>query len=190
MGAALAMPVVAVGRPAARRWLRERGFRIVAADPAGGRSYRDVDYRGPLAIVVGSERRGLAREWRAAADSVAAIPMLGISDSVNAAVAGALLLYEALAHDAPLAGQDLQTFEINAAAFVDFEVAARKIVADDSDKVYWAEETGGQGGVAGGAAEQARILALGGLDGIQRGRANNQNTHAINGKFKLMEAGE
>jgi RNA methyltransferase, TrmH family len=99
MGAALAMPVVAVGRPAARRWLRERGFRIVAADPAGGRSYRDVDYRGPLAIVVGSERRGLAREWLAAADSVAAIPMLGISDSLNAAVAGALLLYEALAHD-------------------------------------------------------------------------------------------
>lgn len=92
MGAALAMPVVAVGRPAARQWLRERGFRIVAADPAGSRSYRDVDYRGPLAIVVGSERRGLAREWLAVADSIAAIPMLGISDSVNAAVAGALLL--------------------------------------------------------------------------------------------------
>lgn len=97
MGAALAMPVVSVGRPAARRWLGERGFRIVAADPAGRRSYRDVDYRGPLAIVVGSERRGLAREWRAAADSIVAIPMLGISDSLNAAVAGALLLYEALA---------------------------------------------------------------------------------------------
>jgi TrmH family RNA methyltransferase len=97
MGAALAMPVVAVGRPAARQWLRERGFRIVAADPAGSRSYRDVNYRGPLAIVVGSERRGLAREWLAVADSIAAIPMLGISDSVNAAVAGALLLYEALA---------------------------------------------------------------------------------------------
>ena len=56
--------------------------------------------RGPLAIVVGSERRSLARVWLAAADSVAAIPMLGISDSLNAAVAGALLLrYEALARD-------------------------------------------------------------------------------------------
>jgi RNA methyltransferase, TrmH family len=96
MGAALAMPVVAVGRPAARRWLRDRGFRIVAADPAGSRSYRDIDYRGPLAIVVGSERHGLAREWLTTADSIAAIPMLGICDSLNAAVAGALLLYEAL----------------------------------------------------------------------------------------------
>jgi RNA methyltransferase, TrmH family len=99
MGAALAMPVVGVGRPAVRRWLREHGFRIVAADPAGSRPYRDIDYRGPLAIVIGSERRGLAREWLAAADSIAAIPMLGSCDSLNAAVAGALLLYEALAHD-------------------------------------------------------------------------------------------
>jgi RNA methyltransferase, TrmH family len=99
MGAALTMPVVAVGHPAASRWLREHGFRIVAADPAGSRSYRDVDYRGPLAIVVGSERLGLAPEWRAAADSIATIPMLGSCDSLNAALAGALLLYEALAHD-------------------------------------------------------------------------------------------
>lgn len=99
MGAALAVPVVAIGRQAASLWLRERGFRIVAADPAGGSSYRDVDYRGPLAIVVGSERRGLAREWLASADSIAAIPMLGMCDSINAALAGALFLYEALAQD-------------------------------------------------------------------------------------------
>jgi len=106
MGAALALPVVAVGRPAARRWLRERGFRVVAADPAGSGSYRDADYRGPLAIVVGSERRGLTREWLAAADAVVAIPMLGISDSLNAAIAGALLLYEALARDSSRAFDD------------------------------------------------------------------------------------
>jgi len=99
MGAALATPVVAIGRPDAKRWLRECGFRVIAADPGGRRSYRDTDYRGPLAIVVGSERRGLAREWLAVADSIVAIPMLGISDSLNAAIAGALLLYEALAQD-------------------------------------------------------------------------------------------
>jgi RNA methyltransferase, TrmH family len=97
MGAALAVPVIAVSRPAAQQWLRENGFRIIAADPAGHRTYRDADYRGPLAIVVGSERRGLAQEWLTAADSIVAVPMLGISDSLNAAVAGALLLYEALA---------------------------------------------------------------------------------------------
>ncbi len=99
MGAALTMPVVAVGRAAARRWLHHHAFRIVAADPAGSCSYRDVNYRGPLAIVIGSERRGLGPDWLAAADSIAAIPMLGSCDSLNAAVAGALLLYEVLAHD-------------------------------------------------------------------------------------------
>jgi RNA methyltransferase, TrmH family len=97
MGAAFGLPVVAVSRPAARRWLRDHGFRVVAADPAASGSYRDADYRGPLAVVVGSERRGLAREWLTAADSIVAIPMLGTCDSLNAAVAGALLLYEALA---------------------------------------------------------------------------------------------
>ena len=97
MGAALTMPVVAVGRRSARQWLREAGFRIVAADPAGRRSYRAVDYRGPLALVVGSERRGLNPEWLTAADAVVAIPMLGSCDSLNAAVTGALLLYEVLA---------------------------------------------------------------------------------------------
>jgi RNA methyltransferase, TrmH family len=99
MGAALTMPVVAVGRPAARRWLRDHAFRIIAADPAGSCSYRDVAYRGPLAIIIGSERRGLGQEWLAAADSIAAIPMLGSCDSLNAAIAGALILYEVLAQE-------------------------------------------------------------------------------------------
>jgi RNA methyltransferase, TrmH family len=104
MGAALTMPVVGVGRRSARQWLRAHAFRIVAADPAGRCSYREVDYGGPLAVVVGSERRGVAPEWLAAADAVVAIPMLGSCDSLNAAVAGALLLYEGLAQDSSLPG--------------------------------------------------------------------------------------
>ncbi len=109
MGAALTLPVVAADRLGARRWLQERGFRIVAADPTASRSYRDVDYRGRLAIVIGSERRGIAREWLAAADIAAAIPMLGSCDSLNAAVAGALLLYEALAQDSTKRGYGVAT---------------------------------------------------------------------------------
>ncbi len=100
MGAALTTPVVAADRTAVRQWLRARAFRVVAADPAGSDTYWEIDYRGPLAIVVGSERRGLAPDWLAAADSIAAIPMLGSCDSLNAAVAGALLLYQSLAQAA------------------------------------------------------------------------------------------
>jgi RNA methyltransferase, TrmH family len=61
----------------------DREHRHDAADPADGRSYRDVDYRGPLAIVVGSEQRGVARQWLVAADSIVAIPMLGMCDSAG-----------------------------------------------------------------------------------------------------------
>jgi tRNA G18 (ribose-2'-O)-methylase SpoU len=61
-------------------------------------SYRDADYRGPLAIVVSSERDGLHGFWRDAADVVVSIPMLGAADSLNVGHAAALLLYERLHH--------------------------------------------------------------------------------------------
>jgi TrmH family RNA methyltransferase len=98
MGTVLSMPVIDVGREATLAWLRRLGFRIVAADPAADTSYRDADYRGPLAIVVGSERHGLAGFWLDHADAVVSIPMLGVADSLNVGHAAALLLYEALHH--------------------------------------------------------------------------------------------
>jgi RNA methyltransferase, TrmH family len=77
--------------PAGLKHPRVREFLAVKRRPAS---------RGlPCAVTLEGERRGLAREWLAAADSTAAIPMLGNCDSLNAAVAGALLLYQALAQD-------------------------------------------------------------------------------------------
>ena len=54
----------------------------------------DFDFTGPVAIVIGSEHAGLSAPWRAIPQ--VAIPMHGSSDSLNAATAAALLLYEAL----------------------------------------------------------------------------------------------
>jgi RNA methyltransferase, TrmH family len=96
LGTVFSLPVVPASRAATRSWLRDHGVTIVAADPAAPVSYRDAPYDGPVAIVVGSERDGLAPFWRAAADVVVSIPMLGVADSLNVAHAGALLLYEAL----------------------------------------------------------------------------------------------
>jgi len=96
MGTVFSMPVVDADRSAARSFLRAHGIRTIAADPAAGVSYRDADYRGPVAIVVGSERAGLDPFWRSSADTVVAIPMLGVADSLNVGHAAALLLYEAL----------------------------------------------------------------------------------------------
>jgi TrmH family RNA methyltransferase len=96
MGSVFSMPVIDTPAADTLAWLRRHDFRIVAADPLAPTSYRDVDYRRPLAIVVGSERRGLNPLWHGAAHHIVSIPMHGVADSLNVAVAGALLMYEAL----------------------------------------------------------------------------------------------
>lgn len=96
MGTIFSVPVVAAERADALQWLHAAGFTIIAADPAANVSYRDIDYARPVAIVVGSERYGLATFWRNGASELVSIPMLGVADSLNVGHAAALLLYEAL----------------------------------------------------------------------------------------------
>jgi TrmH family RNA methyltransferase len=54
-------------------------------------------YPAPCLILVGNEQAGLPEELKAGCDALAVIPMLGRADSLNVAMAGTLLLYEALA---------------------------------------------------------------------------------------------
>jgi RNA methyltransferase, TrmH family len=76
-------------------WLRERRIRVVAARVDGVRSYTETDLRGPLAIVLGSEAKGLTDRWGAADVEAVRLPMHGVADSLNVSVAAAVLLYEA-----------------------------------------------------------------------------------------------
>lgn len=96
MGAVFSVPVCRAEPHHALAWLRRHRFRVAVADPAGAVSYRSVDYGPRTALVVGSERRGLSRSWREAADDVVAVPLLGTADSLNAGHAGAVILYEVL----------------------------------------------------------------------------------------------
>jgi len=96
MGTVFSMPVIDADRAAALSFLRDHAVRVIAADPSASESYRDADYSGAVAIVVGSERTGLDPFWRRAADAIVSIPMLGVADSLNVGHAAALLLYEAL----------------------------------------------------------------------------------------------
>ena len=61
----------------------------------GAQLYTEADLRGPLGLVVGSEGQGLARLVRETCDYLIRLPMLGQVESLNAAVAGAITLYEA-----------------------------------------------------------------------------------------------
>jgi 23S rRNA (guanosine2251-2'-O)-methyltransferase len=75
--------------------LHVRGLRIVGSDADAALTARQADLRGPLAIVVGSEGRGIGAAVRRRCDLLVRIPMRGRIGSLNAAVAGAILLYEA-----------------------------------------------------------------------------------------------
>ncbi|MFS8524703.1 MAG: 23S rRNA (guanosine(2251)-2'-O)-methyltransferase RlmB [Limnochordales bacterium] len=76
--------------------LKERGLWVAGADMAGSQDYWDADLRGPLVIVIGGEDKGLGRRVRETCDFLVRIPMRGRINSLNAAVAGALLLFESL----------------------------------------------------------------------------------------------
>jgi 23S rRNA (guanosine2251-2'-O)-methyltransferase len=77
--------------------LHARGLRVVGADGEAPLTAREADLRGPVAIVVGSEGRGLGPAIRRRCDLLVRIPMHGRIESLNAAVAGSILLYEAAA---------------------------------------------------------------------------------------------
>ncbi len=77
--------------------LRARGLRLVGTDAEAALSYRDADLRGPVALVIGSEGKGMAGPVRRRLDLLVRIPMRGRVASLNAAVAGSVLLFEAAA---------------------------------------------------------------------------------------------
>jgi 23S rRNA (guanosine2251-2'-O)-methyltransferase len=83
--------------------LHLRGLRIVGSEADAALSARESDLRGPTAIVVGSEGHGLSPAIRRRCDLFVRIPMRGLIGSLNAAVAGSILLFEALGQRDPTA---------------------------------------------------------------------------------------
>ncbi|MGA9115650.1 MAG: 23S rRNA (guanosine(2251)-2'-O)-methyltransferase RlmB [Bacteroidota bacterium] len=75
-------------------FLRNEGIWIVGLDPHAGRAYGELDYRMPLAVVVGSEGRGIRRLVRERCDYLVRIPLRGKIGSLNASVAGGIVLFE------------------------------------------------------------------------------------------------
>jgi 23S rRNA (guanosine2251-2'-O)-methyltransferase len=74
--------------------LKQAGLRLVAAEQEAAASAWDSDLGGPLAVVVGSEGSGLSGATKRRCDLLVSFPMAGKVASLNAATAGALLLFE------------------------------------------------------------------------------------------------
>jgi 23S rRNA (guanosine2251-2'-O)-methyltransferase len=72
----------------------DRGLQLVGLDADGDTIVDDVDGRGPIVVVVGSEGKGLSRLVRQSCDAVVSIPMSGPAESLNASVAAGVVLAE------------------------------------------------------------------------------------------------
>ncbi len=82
--------------------LKKEGIWFVCADMNGTRMY-DLNLKGPIGLVIGSEGEGVGRLVRERCDMIASIPMKGKIDSLNASVAAGVLAYEIVRQRATIA---------------------------------------------------------------------------------------
>jgi len=96
MGAVFAVPVAMASSGDVLSWLSKREIGIVAARVQASVDYTQADYRGAVAVALGSEARGLSDPWAELARTSVHVPMLGVADSLNVSATAAVLFYEAL----------------------------------------------------------------------------------------------
>ena len=94
MGSLFSQKLVRCSQHEVTSWAKSNGVAIVASSPTGLMDYKALRYRFPAVLVIGSEKRGLSDQLLEAADFVVRITMHGGCDSVNAAVAAGVLLFE------------------------------------------------------------------------------------------------
>lgn len=94
-GVLFSVPVVVSDSQTVHTWLKNKGVKIVATTPDTDNIYTNVDLTGPIAIVMGSEQYGLTDFWLKNCDLPVRIPMRGLADSLNVAMATGLVAYEA-----------------------------------------------------------------------------------------------
>ncbi len=94
-GSAFRLPLIACENQALLSMVRERKIPLLAAVAHGDGIDPLPDLQGPVAILIGNEGAGLSQVWIQAADACITIPYPGRTESLNAAVAGSVLLYEA-----------------------------------------------------------------------------------------------
>lgn len=95
MGALFKQTLVRTSAELLRRWIRSHNIQVIGASPDGAVDYKQVSYTHPAMLMLGGERKGLTEEQRSMCRHIVRIPMVEGMDSLNVAVAGSLLMYEA-----------------------------------------------------------------------------------------------
>lgn len=94
MGALFSQKLVKASFDAFALWKKKNGVQVVGTSDKAEQNYHTFTYPRNLAVLMGSERQGLQPKHLDLCDAVVRIPMVGISDSLNLAVATAVVLYE------------------------------------------------------------------------------------------------
>ena len=96
-GAVEQIPLVQVGNVTQTiKQLQKQGFWVLGADMEGDRTLYEADLTIPTVLVIGNEGKGISRVVKEACDFLVTIPMYGNLNSLNASVAAAILMYEAV----------------------------------------------------------------------------------------------
>ena len=94
-GVSFDVPTVVATYDVVQKKLLKEGYRIVLAEPEMGTSYNNFDYTGKIAIVVGSERYGINKNWYNNKHERIYIPMRENIKSLNVGIAASIILYDA-----------------------------------------------------------------------------------------------
>lgn len=95
-GTVFSVPVASDPTTEALAWLDARGIALVATTPDTDVLHTEVDYTGPVAVAVGTEKYGLTDEVLHHAAHTVRIPMVGKANSLNVATSAAIVVYEAV----------------------------------------------------------------------------------------------
>ncbi len=96
-GALLKIPVCKENNlTEAIQFLKNSGVKVIAATEHASQFYTEVDYTGPVAIVMGSEDVGVSNENIRICDNLVKIPQFGTIESLNVSVAAGVLIYEVI----------------------------------------------------------------------------------------------
>ena len=94
MGAIFSLELTKCSWHSFKTWQQKHKMMLVGTSDHASVDYQSITYQRPLTLLMGSERHGLSQEMEEACHDIARIPMEGHSDSLNLAVATAVMLYE------------------------------------------------------------------------------------------------
>ena len=95
MGGALTVPFIEFETVTeCREWLAKKRFSIFMADTKAKKYYNEYSYSHRVALIAGSEKYGISKEWYDEEVNLLSIPMLGFCDSLNVGVAASVILYD------------------------------------------------------------------------------------------------